>query len=145
MSHSRTFTNGIYDKFMGWKEYFYLKDENETLSSENARLRNLIENYTQNKADNFATPDSNSRINYYYIPARVVNNSVNKQYNYVIVDKGKLQGIYPDMAVISDNAVVGIVNAVSDNFSSVIPIINRNFRLSAKIKMNNYFGIIEWE
>jgi rod shape-determining protein MreC len=37
-----------------------------------------------------------------------------------------------------------VVASVSDNFSTVIPLLNRNFRLGSKIARNDYFGILEW-
>ncbi len=49
------------------------------------------------------------------------------------------------MGVISEQGLVGIVLESSANFSTVIPIINREFRLSAKIKSNNYAGILQWD
>jgi rod shape-determining protein MreC len=50
----------------------------------------------------------------------------------------------PEMAVISPNGVVGIVESVSEHYASVISVLNRNFRMSAKFKKNNYFGSFEW-
>jgi rod shape-determining protein MreC len=49
------------------------------------------------------------------------------------------------MGVISDQGLVGIVLESSANFATVIPIINRDFKLSVKIKSNNYAGILQWE
>ncbi len=49
------------------------------------------------------------------------------------------------MGVISDRGLVGIVLESSANFSTVIPVINREFKLSVKIKSNNYAGILQWE
>jgi rod shape-determining protein MreC len=49
------------------------------------------------------------------------------------------------MGVISDQGLVGIVLESSANFATVIPVINRDFRLSAKIKSNNYAGILQWD
>jgi len=37
------------------------------------------------------------------------------------------------------------VQESSESFSTVIPIINRDFRLSAKIRSNNYAGILSWD
>jgi rod shape-determining protein MreC len=81
---------------------------------------------------------------YYYIPSRVVHNSVYRQYNYLTLDKGKKEGVFGNMGVISDQGLVGIVYESSNNFSTVIPIINRDFRLSVKIKSNDYAGILQW-
>lgn len=145
VEHSRNFSSQISANVQGFREYFHLRIENDILTVENARLRNLLE--TQNSGDSSAISitDTVKRINYLYIPARVIYNSVNKQNNYLTVNKGRLQGIYPEMAVASEQGIVGVVIATSDNFASVLPILNKDFRLSAKIKRNNYFGMIEWD
>ena len=80
-----------------------------------------------------------------YVPSRIVHNSVYKQYNYITLDKGRKQGVFRDMGVISDRGLVGIVLESSNNFATVIPVINRDFRLSVKVKSNNYAGILQWE
>jgi len=49
------------------------------------------------------------------------------------------------MGVVSDKGLVGIVLESSGNFSTVIPVINRDFRLSVKISSNNYSGILQWD
>ncbi len=135
----------MYENLQGFREYFHLKDENNMLSAENARLRNILETLKAGDSTLIQVADTVKRINYQYIPARVINNSINKQYNYITINKGKLQGVSPEMAVISDKGVVGIVIGTSNNFATVLPVLNRNFRLSAKIKRNNYFGILEWD
>ena len=143
--HTRTITSSIQEKLAGYREYFNLRNENQILSEENTRLRNeLTKRGTMENASGMVI-DSVSMTAYQYIPARVVMNSVNKQYNYLVVNKGKKQGVYPDMAAISEKGAVGIVVGVSDNYSTIIPILNRNFRLSAKLSRNQFFGIIEWE
>lgn len=143
--------NGFFYKELGeLREYLYLKEENNKLHLENNRLRNLLE---QNRELYYITPiDSvlsdtviqRDRWEFYYIPAGVINNYVNKQFNYITLDKGSAQGVKPDMAVISHGAVVGVVAGVSHNFSTVIPLLNKNFRLGSKIARNDYFGILEW-
>ena len=62
-----------------------------------------------------------------------------------MIDKGSGQGVKKDMGVISEQGVVGVVTEVSENYATIIPVLNRNFRLSARILRNNYFGIIEWD
>jgi len=49
------------------------------------------------------------------------------------------------MGVIGPQGIVGIVLESSDNYSTVIPVINRDFRLSVKISKNNFVGILSWE
>ena len=50
-----------------------------------------------------------------------------------------------DMAVIGEEGIVGIVLESSPNFATVLPIINPDFRLSAKIRKNNFSGILLWD
>jgi rod shape-determining protein MreC len=82
---------------------------------------------------------------YKFIPARVINNTVNKQYNYFTLNKGSRQGIMPDQGIIAENGVVGVINNVSDSYSTGISLLNKRLKISAKIKKNNYFGSISWE
>ena len=71
---------------------------------------------------------------YLYITAKVVNNTVNKQFNYITLDKGSRAGIEPEMAVIGSEGILGIVKSVSENYASVFVGLNRDFTVSAKIK-----------
>jgi rod shape-determining protein MreC len=129
----------------GFRSYFHLKIENEVLSVENARLRSELSARGNSEAIPGMVIDTVSMSSYIYIPSRVITSSINKQYNYLTVNKGSKQGVYPDMAAISETGAVGIVLAVSENYATVIPILNRNFRLSARFKKNRFFGIVEWE
>jgi len=65
--------------------------------------------------------------------------------NFITLNKGAAQGIKPDMGVISQEGVVGVVSNVSPNFSVVIPIINPKFRLSAKLKNSENYGSVSWD
>lgn len=40
--------------------------------------------------------------------------------------------------------VVGLVTNVSDNYSTAISVLNSKWKLSAKIKSNDYFGSLSW-
>lgn len=41
--------------------------------------------------------------------------------------------------------LLGIVNAVSDNFAVVISLLNPKLRLSCKVKGSSYFGSLVWD
>ena len=75
----------------------------------------------------------------------MINNSTNKRNNYLTLNKGKLDGVKPEMGVISSDGVVGIVKDVSDHYCSVMSLCNKDFHTSAKLKKNNYFGNLSWE
>ena len=139
----REMSGRIFERSTGIKEYFHLRKNNEILVRENAVLRNKLEILSSGINDSLANPLKERE--YFYSAAHIVQGTHFKQFNYLTIDKGRSQGIVRDMAVISDEGVVGIVLESSSNFATIIPIINRNFRLSAKIKNNNFVGILQWE
>lgn len=133
----------IESRYQNLSAYFSLARENKNLSQENVRLYNsLPESFfnpvTENKSD--TSPDAR----YIFSQARVIYNSTNKQYNFMILDKGSKHGVEPEMAVICNNGIVGMVKEATENFSSVVSVLNREFFPNALIKRNGYFGYIEW-
>jgi rod shape-determining protein MreC len=50
----------------------------------------------------------------------VVENSIHKAENLITIDKGRKDGVEPDMGVACGNGVVGVVYLVSDHYSVVI-------------------------
>ena len=65
-------------------------------------------------------PDSTEQFAYSFILAGVVNNSVSHLSNYITVNKGSKDGIAPDMGVVSEGGVVGIVSTVNDHFTVIV-------------------------
>ena len=49
------------------------------------------------------------------------------------------------MAVCTPEGIVGLIQDLSDHFAVVIPLINVDARISAKIKKNNYYGSLQWD
>jgi rod shape-determining protein MreC len=136
----------IYNYYNSFTEYLSLKTANKDLAKENALLHtNLKKSFKSNRILFQKINDSLYQQHYIYISAKVINNSINKQYNYLTLNKGRRHGIKPEMAVVSPNGIVGIVKDVSNNFSSVISVLNGNLKISTKIKKNNYYGSLVWE
>lgn len=125
------------------KQYLALKKINHHLTEENEKLRNLLER-VQHQGWNIDTSSTFSQIYNRYISARVVNNSTNKQHNFITLDKGRADSIKPEMGVISTDGLVGIVKGVSEHYSTVMSVLNLDTRISAKIKKNDYYGSLEW-
>ena len=140
-SSSMTAVNGGISEITGSiSEYFYLSENNAELLKENALLR---EELLAIKAQTNIATDSLPR-NYRVITANIINNSVNNQQNLIIIDKGELDGVKPDMGVICASGVVGIIKTTSDHFSVVIPIINNKSKISCKLDSSNNFGSVVW-
>lgn len=79
------------------------------------------------------------------IPAKVVDNSVNKPQNFVTIDKGSVDGIRQDIGVACGNGVVCIVYLVSKHYSVVIPVLNTESNISCAIDGTGYFGYLHWK
>lgn len=132
-----------------WSEvtdYFNLKEVNKQIAEENAHLRAMmIDSVKINDTIKVKVTDTLYNQKYQYVCAKVVNNSINKVKNYITINKGRKDGIRPDMAVISSTGVVGVVKEVSENFSTIISFLHVDFLLSARILKNGYTGTMFWE
>ena len=139
-------TGTIYEYYSEITEYFHLKQSNELLASENAALKeSSAQAYIAYTNRVFTVGDSIYKQKYTYLDARVINNTITKRNNYLTLDKGSLHGITPEMGVIAADGVVGIVKDVSDNFSSVLSLLNKNTIISSKLKKSGYLGSLAWQ
>lgn len=123
-----------------------LVDRNGHLEMELLRLREKIAVLGGDTAGfKGYAPDSTEVFRYNFITAQVVSNSVTKIANYITINKGRKDGVLPDMGVVSQNGVVGVVSTVSDEFAVIISLLNPKFRPSCKIVGSNYFGTLGWD
>ena len=142
----RGLINGIEERINITRTYLNLREINENLAAENVALRNSIGRLV--KKENslfFSVSDSIYRQQYLYTSAEVINNSVNRQKNFFTLNKGDLQGVRVDMAVTSGNSVAGVIVGCFENYSVAMSFLNLDFKLSARIKSNGYFGSLSWD
>lgn len=131
--------------------YFHLKTMNDGLVQRNVELELQTEylryRLAELSADTtvFESMKRKALDGYHVLKARVINNSLTHMDNYITLDKGENQGVYPEMGVVSGNGVVGIVYLTSPNYSIVIPVLNSKSNISCKIKNSDYFGFLHWE
>lgn len=129
--------------------YFYLKEINQSLEANNARLENEVLNLKHRLAE-YQTIASDSILSketprYDYVAATVINNNVRHPKNYFSINKGSEQGIVPGQGVVDHNGVVGIVNVTGKNTARVISLLNENQRFSVKLKNSDYIGSLVWK
>jgi rod shape-determining protein MreC len=135
--------------------YFNLIDENDKLLYQIKEIRQeylkvrdeltLYKNQLPLKLEYRLIPDSLLPAEEFkFIPAQVVNNSLDKSYNFLTINKGYLNGVRKGMGVISEEGVLGQVVSVTDNYAMAMSILNKNFKLSAKIYQENFFGSLSW-
>ena len=65
--------------------------------------------------------------------------------NYILIDKGKVDGIEPDMGVICDQGVVGKVLNVSNHYASVMSLLNTYSVISCRFVDNQYVANVVWD
>lgn len=150
LSSSNSIVSGMYEWSNSVVEFFKLRAANENLSEENTALKNQVINL-QNKLSTLKPQAKDSirfrippEMEYQFISAKVISCTTNKLQNYITLNKGAIDGIKPDMGVVSDEGVVGIVKTVSNRFSVVIPVLNPKIEISCKFKRNNYSGGLVW-
>ncbi|MCD4681503.1 MAG: rod shape-determining protein MreC [Bacteroidales bacterium] len=140
------FTGSVKSIFSNVTEYFFLKQTNKILSEENSILHALTEkSYIITDRSTYLIDDTVYKQQYTYVGAGIISNSIHKRNNYLMLNKGVADGVNKDMAVISPKGIVGIIRDVSKNFSSVISVLHKDAKISAKIKKNNYIGTMIWK
>ncbi len=145
-------TGSIQAQYSKVENYFYLKKENEDLRKKLTELQNrLPENFqvadtsTRIVADTVAIDTSGTMRRYIYLDAQVVNNSISQPNNFITIHRGTKQGIEPGMVVLSPNGVVGVVLDATENFSTVMSMLHKQSRISARLKKTGESGKIEWD
>ncbi len=145
LSSSSRLSGSLFQSLTNTEQYLSLNKINKELSEENASLRSQIPSSFNQSKDYFTIiGDSNSIVQYKYRSCKVVNNTIRKHFNYITLNKGTKDGIREDMGVLNNRGVVGIVIKCSDNYSTVLSILNPRVKISAKLKDTNFFGSISW-
>lgn len=149
---SGALTGRINEKYNNIEYYFQLKKTNESLIRENLSLRQqLKENYESPDSarrlifDTIKVDSGRSVLKYRIMEAKVVSNTTASQTNYLTIHRGFAQGIRPNMGVTGPQGIVGSVVNVSENFSIVMSLLHRQFKVVAKLKNGNETGTIEWD
>lgn len=138
---SNIISGTFYEKYNNLTSFINLKEENNILALENARLMREVASkiYVENEVD------STIAANFNFIPALVINNSINKLNNRITLNKGKRDGITKGMGVMTENGVVGIVVYASERYSTVNSFLNVQTNVSALIKRTNTLGDLSWK
>lgn len=151
MTSAGKLASTVYEEANAFTSYFHLRDINEDLQRRNASLeaeviglRHQLRSYRESSyADSMTVTEVLNP--YSFIIAHVINNSITRPYNYITIEKGELDGIKPEMGVVDQNGVVGVVNIVAPHSSRIISLLNPNFRLSCRVKGSDSFGSLVWD
>lgn len=141
INSANSITGGLLKSSMSFFEYTSLKKENERLAAENTLLRNKLDIKTNMNLTQFR--DSTGLKNE-YITAKVIQNNYTKKNNILTLNKGTSDGLQIDMGVINSTGIIGVVNKVSENYATVLSILNSHSKINAKLKKSHYFGTLSW-
>ena len=134
LSFTQEYTGTIFGYYSDLSEYLKLKEENNFLQRENAKLYALLSKKKEN-----TNPILNE-----YIPSRIIKNSIFKQNNFILLDKGENDGVKSGMGVMVDNGVIGIISITSENFSKVTSVLNQNSTISVIHIKSGQNGSLKW-
>lgn len=145
MFHSaNSIAGGIYKQQSDVRNWFSLEDQNDSLRAENARLRAMLDHsVVLDTLEEYCIEDSFQQV-YTYLPARVINNQLNKRNNYITINLGSKDGVRRDMGVIGSDGIVGKVVTVGENYSVVMSALHSKFSVSAAIEKDNTMGRLTW-
>lgn len=133
-------------------DYFQLRGENEGLLEQNKQLilelTELRRELTELKSRELLLGDTvlrNMAPAFTFSTAQVISNPLNNVNNFMLLNKGKADGIEQEMGVFNSNGVVGIVYQASENYSLVLPLLNSKSRVSCRIRGGDGSNILQWD
>ena len=147
LNSSNQITGTVYNTYNAIGRYFSLASVNRKLARENAMLKSLISDLPYVRVTPYSVV-MNAEITdsvYRFISARVINNSVDKQNNYITLNKGRKHGIKPDQGILNSDGIVGVITHVSESYSLGFSVLNKRWGASAKLKKSGTFGPLSWD
>lgn len=141
LSSANRLVGGLYATTNRFNSYFLLGEENQKLLAENAALQQQL--YTLRQA---ALLDSSilGTFDLQIIPAKVINNTLYLNENYLTINKGARHGIVRGMGVISPQGIVGQVKDVSDHFATAYSFLHSSVSVSSRIRRTKTLVTAKW-
>lgn len=145
INSSNQVTGYLYTQQTNLVGYISLKEVNDSLARENAALRNQLKSsfYIDTVAKHKIS-DTVYKVQYEYIAAKVINNSTNRSFNFLTINRGSKDGISVGMGVICSSGIVGKVVYVTEHLASVQSMLNKDTRFSVTLSKNKEIGSIRW-
>ncbi|MDE5901075.1 MAG: rod shape-determining protein MreC [Muribaculaceae bacterium] len=150
MTSAGAMARGVYSTAGAVTGYFHLRGINEDLQQRNAQLEMEVINLrtalrrAAERIPSDTLPMDSMLSQYGFIMAHVINNSIVRSNNFITIDKGELDGVMPDMGVVDQNGIVGIVNVTGPHTARLISVLSA-VRLACKVKGSNAFGSLVWD
>ena len=131
--------------------YFGLAEVNDRLATQNAALLQRVEELEAlvalQQLDSLSQAEAVQRVHrtgYVITPAQIIDKSINRADNFMTLDRGTLDGVQPNMGVMSANGVVGVVYKCTEHYSLVMSLLNSKSSVSCKVQGSNDLGYLRW-
>ncbi len=123
------------------KENSQLRVDNRALRASNEALRDVESEVNRlRKALNYR-----ERSLFKLIPAQVVTRDASSWWRTITINRGREDGIEPDMPVLTDEGLVGKTTTISDSISVVLLVSDENCRVAATVEGTREQGIVSGE
>ena len=131
--------NNLIEEKNNITSYLKLKGENKRLIRENMFL--LKESINSN----YSSLDSIKEDDFLVIPATIISNSIRLNKNFITLNVGKKDGVEIDDGVITKFGIIGVINKITEKYSSGISLLNSDIKINAMLKKTNHFGSLFWD
>jgi rod shape-determining protein MreC len=132
-------------------DYFGLAEVNDRLANQNAALLQRVEELEAliafQQLDSLSQAEAIQRVHrmgYVITPAQIIDKSINRSDNFMTIDRGILDGVQPNMGVMSANGIVGVVYKCTEHYSLVMSLLNSKSSVSCKVQGSNDLGYLRW-
>lgn len=145
INSTNTVTATLYERVSELNSYLSLREVNDSLAVENARLRNQLKSsFLVDTVTGKLVIDSTYKQQYNYIAAKVISNSVNLRSNTLTINMGSRAGVAVGMGVSSSDGVVGKVVRVNEHYAIVQSLLHKATIVSAMIARTKDRGSFKW-
>ncbi|MCB9426084.1 MAG: rod shape-determining protein MreC [Flavobacteriales bacterium] len=127
-----------------FRKYLYLRKENQILHRDNLYLKKQLLNPKTTQGFSSILKED-EKVQYEVFSCDVIRNSFNSYRNFLLLNIGSNKGIKPDMGVFNSKGVIGVVERVSDNYSSATSVLHSKTEINAIVQGTNHFGTLKWD
>ena len=145
LSSSNSLSAGLYHLQYRMTSYFSLREINNNLMLENAKLKSQVLNKEIVVGRKYIKyKDTTYKKNFLFKEVSIINSQYKYYKNNLIINAGSKSGIEKKTGLIGTKGLLGIVTNISNNYASVRTVINPDFGLKILHENTNSWGDLIW-
>lgn len=138
----------LQDAFSFIPAYLSLRRENAVLRERNMSLANEVSLLRESRLENIRLRrllGFKERTPFRYVAATVIGKSQQPLRTTITLDVGDHDGVKPNMAVVTDEGLVGKIAATGNRYAVAQILFHRDVRVSAQVERERVDGIVYWD